>query len=359
MAQSQPQSQRSKNPLDVLQGMINGILIETGRALRASDQNGSRSLVGATSRLPTTIPSAAETFHQALDDLECEIFRAKSVLSRDLEGLRVKRYVLENPAPPVIEEAPMYGAVQEEQPLEVPVNVQPQPELNPTIKQEKSNSPGKAPNGLNKPQQSSQDPPKDTIIKAPEPAKETQIPSPPASSNETSTTAKPIGLGINTNPVPTTTSAPGTAGTAGPEDSALDSLFDIPDDANGDLNYDNMEYSYNSNTNPDQSQTQNNEFDLSTFGNDSQDFTISNIPPSNDANTGTNTNNTSQNKPVEDLFASIDTTAGGDNLDLELDFGTLGAEESVFDDMLFTADGDGGADMEHGDFDNTFFGLDN
>ncbi|TVY35405.1 hypothetical protein LSUB1_G005805 [Lachnellula subtilissima] len=349
MAQSQPQPQpqRSKNPLDVLQGMINGILIETGRALRASDQNGSRSLVGATSRLPTTIPSAAETFHQALDDLECEIFRAKSVISRDLEDLRAKRFVLENPAPPVIEEAPIGSG-----------RVQPQPESNPTIKQEKFNSPEKAANGLNKLQQSRQDPSKDTIITAPEPAKEIQVPSPPASSNETTTTGKPIGLGINTNPVPTTTSAPGTAGTAGPEDSAIDSLFDIPDDANGDLNFDNMDFSYNSNTNPDQSQTQNNEFDLSTFGNDSQDFTMSNIPPSNDANTGTNTNNTSQNKPVEDLFAGMDTTAGGDNMDLDLDFGTLGAGESVFDD-LFATDGDAGGDMQHGEFDSVFFGLDN
>lgn len=252
----------------------------------------------------------------------------------------------------------MYG-VQEKQPLDVQVEVQPQPELNPTIKQEKTNSPGKAPNGLNKPQPSSQDTPKDAIIKAPEPAKGLQVPSPPASSNETSTSSKPIGLGINTNPVPTTTSAPGTAGTTGPEDSALDSLFDIPDDANGDLHFENMDFSYNSNTNPDQSQTQNNEFDLSTFGNDSQDFTMSNIPPSNDANTGTNTNNTSQNKPVEDLFASIDTTTGGDNMDLDLDFGTLGAEESVFDDMLYTTDGDGGGDMQHGEFDNAFFGVGN
>ena len=253
----------------------------------------------------------------------------------------------------------MYGAILEEQLLDVQVEVQPQPELNPAIKQEKINSPEKAANGLNKPQQSRQDPSKDTIITAPEPAKGIQVPSPPASSNETSTTTKPIGLGINTNPEPTTTSAPGTAGTAGPEDSAIDSLFDIPDDANGDLNFDNMDFSYNSNTNPDESQTQNNEFDLSTFGNDSQDFTMSNIPPSNDVNTGTNTNNTSQNKPVDDLFAGMDTTAGGDNMDLDLDFGTLGAGESVFDDMLYATDGDAGGDMQHGEFDSVFFGLDN
>ena len=255
----------------------------------------------------------------------------------------------------------MYGATLEENIVqEAPVEAEPQPttqpELNPSIKQEKSNSPEKAPNGLNKPQQPSQDPPKESIPTASEPAKGVQIPSPPASSNETSTTAKPIGLGINTNPEPTTTSTPGTAG---PPDSSLDSLFGIPDDANGDLNFDNMDFSYNTNTNQDQSQAQNNEFDLSTFGNDSQDFTMSNIPPSNDANTGINTNNTSQNKPAEDIFASLDTTGGGDNMDLDLDFGTLGAEESVFDDMLFATDGDGGGDMQHGEFDSAFFGLDN
>jgi hypothetical protein len=275
------------------------------------------------------------------------------VLLRDLEGLRAKRRALENPPPPVIEEQPTNGAVvEEERPQETPIEtemlqVDTQPELNPSIKQERSKSPEKTPNA----QQPVPDPPKETIIK-PEPAKPLQAPSPPASSNETSKDAKPIGLGINTNAEPST-SAPATADA---HDSAIDSLFDIPDDTNGELNFDNMDFSYNSNTNQDTSQTQNNEFDLSTFGNDSQDFTMSNMTATNDTNTANNTTNTSQNKPVEDLFSGLDTTGTGDNMELDnLDFGTLGAEESIFDDMLFGA-GDGG-EMVHGDFDNAFFEL--
>lgn len=51
-------------------------LIETGRALRSSDKEGSRTLANANTRLRSTIPSAIENFHQALDELECDIVRA-------------------------------------------------------------------------------------------------------------------------------------------------------------------------------------------------------------------------------------------------------------------------------------------
>jgi hypothetical protein len=252
----------------------------------------------------------------------------------------------------VIEEEPTNGTVmEEERPQDTPIEAEKpqadtQLEPNPTIKQERSKSPEKAQSA----QQPAPDPPKETIIK-PEPAKPLQAPSPPASSNETSKEAKPIGLGINTDAEPST-SAPATADA---HDSAIDSLFDIPDDTDGDLNFDNMDYSYNSNANQDTSQTQNNDFDLSTFGNDSQDFTMSNLTTTQDTNTVNNTTNTSQNKPVEDLLSGLETTGTGDNMELDtLDFGTLGAEESVFDDMLFGAS-DGG-EMAHGDFD-IFFGL--
>jgi hypothetical protein len=245
------------------------------------------------------------------------------------------------------------GDKAQEVPVEAELQTAIKQELNSSVKQENPKSPEKAPNGLDKPQQPSQDPQKEIITNPLEPAKGLQIPSPPASSNETSQNSRPIGLGINTNPEPTTTSA---SGTAGPPDSSIDSLFDIPDDANGDLNFDNMDFSYSSNTNQDQSQPQNNELDLSTFGNDSQYFTMSNIPPSNDENTGNNTNNPSQNKPAEDIFSGLDTTGTGDTMDLDLEFETLGAEESAFDDMLFGDDG--GGEMAHGEFDSAFFGLD-
>jgi len=83
---------------------------------------------------------------------------------------------------------------------------------------------------------------------------------------------------------------------------------------------------------------------------------MSNMTATNDTTTANNTANTSQNKPVEDIFSGLDTTGTGDNMELDNLFGTLGAEESVFDDMLFGA-GDGGGEMVHGEYDNAFFGL--
>lgn len=50
-------------------------LIETGKALRSSDKEGGRTIANSSTRLRSTIPSAIENFHQALDELECDIVR--------------------------------------------------------------------------------------------------------------------------------------------------------------------------------------------------------------------------------------------------------------------------------------------
>ena len=50
-------------------------LIEFGRALRASDKEGARTLANANTRLKPFFPSAIDNFHQALDDLERDIVR--------------------------------------------------------------------------------------------------------------------------------------------------------------------------------------------------------------------------------------------------------------------------------------------
>jgi hypothetical protein len=169
------------------------------------------------------------------------------------------------------------------------------------------------------------------------------------------------------------TSAPGTAEG---QNSAIDSLFHIPDDDNnagGDIDFGSMDFlnDDSGNTqNNDTSHTQNTDFDLSTFGNTSQDFNMT------DLNTATNTNETkkleSTNETgnvsaaetggiaaVDDVFGDL--SGGGDSMDLDIDLGMVGAEDSVFDDMFFgggdeSMGGDGG--MEHGEFDNVFFGLD-
>ena len=48
-------------------------LIETGKALRGSEKEGERTLANANTRLRSTIPSALDNFHRALDDLESDI----------------------------------------------------------------------------------------------------------------------------------------------------------------------------------------------------------------------------------------------------------------------------------------------
>ncbi|KAF4624188.1 hypothetical protein G7Y89_g13986 [Cudoniella acicularis] len=369
MAQAQPQ--RTKPPLDVLQAMLNGILIETGRALKTSTKDGGRALASTNTRLQSTIPSAVETFQQALDELECDILRAKSVLLRDLNELRSKRIALENPVP-IVEETTFENAamtdssVSESQSTVANQSQQTlQPESNTIIKEEKaSRSPENA-----QPQPKSQpiqDPQKDSIKQVSDAPKGLQVPSPPASSNETSTTSKPVRLGINT----ATTTDPNASApaTAGAQDSAVDSLFDIldNDESNngnaGDLNFDGMDFAFDSTTdNQDQTQTQTQtqttEFDLSTFGTNSQDFSMPNLDTSANTNSGSKTN-PSQNKEVDGIFGDISGTAGSDGMDLDLN---LGADDSLFNDIFFDDDlsaGGGTVDMEHGNFDSAFFGLD-
>ena len=141
------------------------------------------------------------------------------------------------------------------------------------------------------------------------------------------------------------------------QNSSIDSLFDIPDDneAESDLNFDNMDFSpHDSTTNTqgqDQSQTQNHDFDLANFGTTSQDFNMTGAPTSTETsqlNTATTT----------DLLA-MGTTEPTDT-NMEMDGAMTGAEESVFDAMFFGRDDDvmgGGNEMEHGEFDALFFGI--
>ncbi|UNI21553.1 hypothetical protein JDV02_007533 [Purpureocillium takamizusanense] len=82
---------RAKDPLDALQLLVNDVLVQTGKALRASrrDSQGNVGLAhpSAQAKLPDTI----KAFHAALDDLENDIIRAKSVLLRDLDELKAQK----------------------------------------------------------------------------------------------------------------------------------------------------------------------------------------------------------------------------------------------------------------------------
>jgi hypothetical protein len=286
--------------------------------------------------------------------------RAKSVLLRDLEELRAKRIALENPIP-VVEEMEMKveNVVETDQPTTAE-NTLPSPQK--TTKEEDTQpiDHGEPPSHESK--LPIQDPPKDTT-KIPEASTAQQGPSPPPSSNETASNTQLVGLGINTQGIAT---IPG-PDTAELHDSAIDSLFEDNENNTGDsaMSFDQIDFSMpepNANTQTqDLSQGQHADFDLSTFQTTSQDFNMPDLHTSNDANNNTNNNG---NKQRDDRFEIGHATGGDDPMDLDPnDFGMARGEESTFEDLFFGSDDvdglSGGAQMEHGEFDNAFFGLDN
>ncbi|KOS19097.1 hypothetical protein ESCO_001110 [Escovopsis weberi] len=93
-----------RDPLDALQSLIDDVLIQTGKALRASRKDAQGSLsqtpeMMAQPRLPETI----RQYHCALDQLESEILRAKSVLLRDLNQVQERKRLFIKPDPQPVE----------------------------------------------------------------------------------------------------------------------------------------------------------------------------------------------------------------------------------------------------------------
>ncbi|PHH77208.1 hypothetical protein CDD80_824 [Ophiocordyceps camponoti-rufipedis] len=83
---------KAKDPLDALQLLVNDVLVQTGKALRASRRDSSLIIpppvYGA---MPAKLPDTIKAFHQALDELDMEIIRAKSVVLRDLNELQAQK----------------------------------------------------------------------------------------------------------------------------------------------------------------------------------------------------------------------------------------------------------------------------
>ncbi|AEO69592.1 f16c55b7-ca3c-498a-8825-e57ca3d98944 [Thermothielavioides terrestris] len=100
-------ARRPATPLDTLPHILNDVIVTTGKAFKAARRDGKGSSAEASASLETRIPAAVEKFNSVLDDLECDILRAKAVLLRDLNQLRAKH----NPPPaeqkPVAPPAPM------------------------------------------------------------------------------------------------------------------------------------------------------------------------------------------------------------------------------------------------------------
>ncbi|PBP27889.1 hypothetical protein BUE80_DR001081 [Diplocarpon rosae] len=340
------QGGRPTSTIDVLQSMINGILIETGKALRPSKKDGSKSLDAVNTRLKATIPSMAEHFHEALDDLESDIVRAKAVLLRDLEILRAKRIVLEDPVPipqDVKSENETHGEVNDSNDGPIATN---ENGLSPraTAKQEDRGKSPEKPTPF--------EPPRPVAVMTSQPVEDVKIPDEPtppapASLHEQGADSKPV--------EPSVDNQNATVGSAAePQNSSLDSLFDNPDNGNiegPELLFDDMDLSNPGPKSQTQntSQSQSNEFDLSG----------SNVP---DLGTSTQANTDPVTEPEQENMPAMVSTSESKNMDIDMDMNMAGTEESVFDDMFFGDADDtgigGGGEMQHGDFDNAFFGLD-
>jgi len=265
--------------------------------------------------------------------------QAKAVMHRDLEELRAKRLAAENPPTPEIIPTP----VEEELP-EVKEEAVVTPEVHHTTFKQEKVAP-EAPMIV-------QDIPKDAILNGPA-TKGPQGPSPPSSND---VKQEPNSLGLVTGTTASNDMSP--TATSGLPGSAIDSLFgtteSLDNAADADLNFDTMDFIDNSNTH-DNSQTQNTEFDLSTFGNNPSEFNMTEIQGSNEPESTNNNATTIQ----DDLFGM--TTAGGNDL-MDLDATMRPVEESSFDDLFFMGDdsgigGGGSNEMEHGPFDDEFFNL--
>ncbi|KAI4252201.1 MAG: hypothetical protein L6R35_007589, partial [Caloplaca aegaea] len=70
----------------------------TGKFFRAARSQDARQLGIAKAAISQAIPAANLRFHDALDDIEVEIIRAKSVFERDLSSIRAKRAARERVA---------------------------------------------------------------------------------------------------------------------------------------------------------------------------------------------------------------------------------------------------------------------
>ncbi|MCJ1461953.1 hypothetical protein MMC07_000553 [Pseudocyphellaria aurata] len=80
-----------EHPLAVLPAMLNLVLVRTGKFFQNAASHDPKHLVHTTESITKAVTEANRKFHDALDEVEIEIIRAKSVMERDLAVLRSKR----------------------------------------------------------------------------------------------------------------------------------------------------------------------------------------------------------------------------------------------------------------------------
>ncbi|RFU24334.1 hypothetical protein B7463_g12004, partial [Scytalidium lignicola] len=363
-----PPTERIKHPLAILQSMINGILIETGKALRASDKDSGKTLSQANARLRSTIPSAIDNFHQALDEIESNIVRAKAVLTRDLEELRAKRLAADNlVTQPPEDTATTENAKAVEEPTTTEVVVNDTLSIQQPLIEE-NNISGKPQEAEPSMKDIGHEGEGNLEVAATSGAENTQ-PVQPAPSDA-------VGLGIDTGEEKHDDVGQQTD----EQHDILNELFDMDGNnhaGDSSLSYDGMDFSLqstdtaNNDQTQDQSQLQNHSFDLSTFGDASQGnniamesthnhdaLNLNDAPVLQDTASG----DRGETADKQNLFGLGENTNGTDAMNIDFDTNMVGGDDSMFDDLFFNTEDNNnlsGGGGNGGEFDDAFFGLDN
>ncbi|MCJ1426160.1 hypothetical protein MMC29_004062 [Sticta canariensis] len=80
-----------ENPLAVLPAMLGLVLVRTGKFFQNASSHDPKHLVYTKESITQVVTAANRRFHEALDEVEIEIIRAKAVMERDLALIRSKR----------------------------------------------------------------------------------------------------------------------------------------------------------------------------------------------------------------------------------------------------------------------------
>ncbi|KAI0540802.1 hypothetical protein GGR58DRAFT_498679 [Xylaria digitata] len=392
--------------LQIINQSYKDILIQAGKHFRVMAKDGPGALVGTHSGIRAKTSDSLTQYHLALNEIESEIIRAKSVLLRDLENLKAARA----PAPaPVTAPVPIPTPQPAAPPapmMELPSATAHSRNLNaaatyPSSKEMKTVAPfpdmgmGMSADvvdltiGEKKPsprvqvgtvKSAARSGPPTNVKPSPKPmhktmppAKVTPVPPPQIprlqamQSSNASTQLKPQPVpqpqktaqaSQPAQPAQPTQPVQQAAAVKATQDSAMDGMLGVPSagisdgvitgTGNGELNFTDMEFSLA----PPPAESQGAppapmpEFDLATFAPQSGN---NNAATGNTAgNNPTQPPNTSSN--MDDLFNLGDTNGSGDNM---FDLGGGEVNDSTFDDMMFF----GNNDSDMAQFDDAYFGL--
>ncbi|POR37174.1 Uncharacterized protein TPAR_02644 [Tolypocladium paradoxum] len=350
---------RAKDPLDALQLLVNDVLVQTGKALRASRRDSHGNVAPAHGSLQAKLPDTIKQFHAALDDLESDIIRAKSVLLRDLNDLQAQKQAPEQPQPQSVEPPST-------SPMTIDLDSSPPPAAKDRpVKTEPAAKPVA--------------PFPDMGMSLPEPTqpatviKEEDSPAlAPSAMAQGAQVKAEGGAGIPTGELNPTAGQPNAAG--------VDDTLGM----NPELNFTDMEFTLAPANNESHEQlggdapnSNANEpsFDLTSFappadgadGSSNAMASLDTILPASlagPAGAPTSTDNLAKtdgeksselpDSAFEDMFTG---DGQADGMDFDFSLGDVGMGGDTFDDLMNDRDNTFDT-MEHGDFDTTFFGLD-